>query len=250
MPISRHDDKQHQRHRRQRHAQVGSARVQNRRLVGLHGKPRSTRCQEHRQTQKAREQRERRHQAQQRDARIVAVGIHGNARVNVAHRNAEQKRRQKRAEEQADIPRLAPLGVMCAELKRDRANDKPEQHQHDGQVEARERSGVRHRERREQRATCREQPHLVTIPHRTHATANNGLFAFALRDERIQDACAQVESVKHEVAGDQHEDKEEPQALENGHLHDYSPSFATAAAGTAVSPSSGPFLMKWAMIRT
>src|SRR5699024_4106509 len=113
-----------------------------------------------------------------------------------------------------------------------------------------------------------EQPHLVAVPHRPDARAHDGLLLVVLRNEGIQHARAQVESVKHEVAGDEHEDQEEPKSLEERDIHGYFPSFAatgasatragtasavalTASEAVAASSASttGPSLMKRPIVR-
>ena len=158
----------------------------------------------HGQAEQARDQGERRQQAQQRHASVIAVGGHGDAGDHVAQRHAQQQRRQERAHGEAGIPCARPLRVVGPELKRHRADDQAEQHQHDGQVEARERGGVRRGERREQRAAGGEQPHLVAVPYRADAAAHERPFALVFRQRAVQDAHAQVEPVEHEVPGDQH----------------------------------------------
>ena len=199
----------------------------------------------HSQAKQACEQGERRQQAQKRHACVIAVGGHGDAGDHVAQRHAQQQRRQERAHGEADVPGARPLRVVGAELKRDRADDQAEQHQHDGQIEARERGGVRRGERCEQRAAGGEEPHLVAVPHRADAAAHERLLAFVFRQRAVQDAHAQVEPVEHEVPGDQHEDQKEPKDCKRA--HGYSPSLtaslSAALAAGAASPT-GPRSMK------
>ena len=217
MPVHRNADEQHEggdlhdaSRRLRALAQVaGSRRLQR--------DPRGTRRHEHGQPEHSAQKRERRDEPEQGHAGVVSARIHRDARVDVADRNAEQQRRQKRADEEACVPQLRPRLVATGELDRHRAQDEPEQNEHDGQVKARERGRVRGGERREQRAAGREQPHLVAIPYRADCVADERALFIVLGDERVEHARAQIEAVEHEIPRDEQEDEEVPQHAENRH---------------------------------
>ncbi len=71
--------------------------------------PRSARRKAHGQAEQAGNQGERQKQAQQRHARVIAVGCHGDAGDHVAQRHAQQQRRQERADDEADVPCARPF---------------------------------------------------------------------------------------------------------------------------------------------
>src|SRR5450756_2621499 len=78
----------------------------------------------------------------QERARVVAVGVHGDAADDVAQGAADEGRRRQAAEEEGAVPDPAPALVAVAELERDGAQDQAEQHEHDGEVEPAEGHGI------------------------------------------------------------------------------------------------------------
>ena len=133
---------------------------------------------------------------------------------------------------------------MTAELHRHRTEDKTEQHEHNGQVEAGKNGCIRRRERGEQRAAGRKKPHLVAIPHRANGAHNALLVALFLCQEGVQNARAQVKAVQGKVANDQHKDDNEPQVSKDKHYSFTSTSSLTGrvAASSCAAIASGPAL--------
>ena len=248
------DREQHERHNLQNASELARPCTKVASLGRFKRDPQAPRRQAHRETEKPDKQRVRGDEPQKRDTRVITVRRHGNTRERIAHGNPEQKRRQERPHDEAHVPHARPASVVGAKLKRNGAHDKPEEHEHHREVETRERRGVCCGKRREQRTARREQPNLVAVPHRADAAADICALGLVLRKDRVEHTRAQVESVEHEIARNQHEDQEEPQYLKNRHYCSppFSPAPATARFPSAAlaAPSSGPCFTKWEMTRT
>ncbi len=97
-----------------------------------------------------------------------------------------------------------------AEFDAGPAHDEQPQHNHQGQIESAERSGIKSREGEIESAATGEQPHFVAVPDRTNAPEHDLPVGFATRKQRRQDADTQVESVEHDVSGQHNSDDPEP----------------------------------------
>ena len=145
------------------------------------------------------------------------------------------------ADSEAPIPKLAPRAIVRTIFKRDRTDDQAEQYEHDRKIEARERSGIGKRERREERTTSGKEPHFVTVPHRADAATQDRLLLLGLTKDGIEHTDAKIEAIEHEIHRDQNRDKEEPKSLKNRDIHDYSPSFVAAGAVSSFAEASAAF---------
>ena len=199
--------------------------------------PRNTLRNTEHQTHHATKQSERGNQTKQRNAGIIAIGSHGDAFVDAANRHTKEQRGQQRTNAEAPIPKRLPLAVVRAVLKRDSANNQAKQHQHHGKIEAGEGGCIGGRKRSKERTTCGKKPNLVTIPYRTDASTQHRFLFFVFAQNGIQHAHAQIESIEHEIHRNQNGNKEEPQSLQNGDIHDYSPSLVDADADTVAELS-------------
>ena len=99
---------------------------------------------------------------------------------------------------------------MHAQLDAGAAQDEQPQHNHQGQIETAEGGGVERREGKVERAATGQQPDFVAVPDRTDASEHDLPVRLAARQQRMQDADAQVETVEHDVGGQHDSDDPEP----------------------------------------
>ncbi len=99
---------------------------------------------------------------------------------------------------------------MHAQFDAGAAQDQQPQHNHQRQIESAERRGVQGREGEIERAAAGEQPDFVAVPDRTDAAEHDLPVGFAARQQGMQDADAQVETVEHDVSGQHGSNDPEP----------------------------------------
>ena len=107
---------------------------------------------------------------------------------------------------------------MIAQLERQASqNQQPERH-HQWQIEAAEAGGEQDREGAEHGATGGHQPDFVSISDRSNRANYLLPFRIGAGHEQVDDPGPQVESVEHDVPGEQKSDQTEPKNL---HKSDY-----------------------------
>ncbi len=96
-------------------------------------------------------------------AREFVVG-HGEALHEGAHDGALRQRGKHRAQGEGQVPGPAIAFGLEAELEGDAAQDQPDQHENDGDIERRQHDGISEREGREQAAAAEHEPGFVAVP--------------------------------------------------------------------------------------
>ena len=172
---------------------------------------------EHQHRRHPDEQRERRQQSDQ-TCRDVPVGVDRQAGHDVPEGDAEQQREPRRSCREDGVPGRPPAtaGLLGAELEGHRPQDHDQQDQHEREIQPREQRRVGQREDGEQDAATEHQPDLVAIPDRADAVEERAPLHVGARQRQQQDPDAHVEAVEDQVAGDDHDEQEEPDVVE-GH---------------------------------
>jgi hypothetical protein len=106
--------------------------------------------------------------------------------------------RRQRAEEEAPVPHRSHSLAAFPELEGDTAEDQPEQHQRDRQIECRQKNCIDHREGGEQAGSDQDQPGLVAVPERGDGVHHREAVLLAARGTE-QDADAEVVAVEDDI---------------------------------------------------
>ena len=125
---------------------------------------------------------------------------HGEALDEGAHDGALHQRGEHRAQTEGHVPQKAVALRLEAELEGDAAQDEPDQHQDDGDVERGQHDGISERKGREQPASAQDQPRLVAVPERRHR-CHHGVAVLVGGRKREEHAEAEI------VAAEQHVEK-------------------------------------------
>ena len=146
----------------------------------------------------------------------VALCVDRHAVDHVRERDAPEERGHGARDGEDRVPAAAPLllRAFVAVLDRDAADDEADEHEEEGEIEAREERRVPAGERRERRAAGDEQPHLVAVPDRADRADERPALADVTADEGQEHADAEVEPLQDEVARPEHDDEEEPERLQ------------------------------------
>ena len=221
---------------------------------------------EHREADKAAEQREGHQKAEEvaliDDAHRI-VEAEGHAAEHIADRHAEDHRRDEAADEEAPVPEGAParLGQLGAILEPDRPQDDGDQDHHHRQIEAGERGGIECRPGGEDRAAAEDQPDLIAFPDRADRVDHDAPLVVVLGDEGQEGRDPEVEAVHDREADQENAEQQPPDQAERliveGNEGDHGSvphhlicgSAATAAGktpapcGSERSGPAGPFLI-------
>jgi len=169
---------------------------------------------EQRQGRQPTEQGVQREQVEEATCHVVCR-IHLHPAQEVRERNAEQQRGSAGAADDSGVAPPSPTGGLglASVLDADPAQDQPDQQQREGEVEAREDTGVPLREGGERRATCHDEPDLVAVPERPDRAQRDLAVRVGTGDRRQQQAHPEVEPFEQEEAGPQDRDECEPECL-------------------------------------
>ena len=140
------------------------------------------------------------------------VELERDALQQIAEGDAEDQRRDRAADEQPPVPRVAPARVvdLGAVVETDGPEEQAEQHQQHRHVEARERGAVDHRPGREDRAAGGDEPHLIAVPVGADGIDGDAPFRVVARDEWQQRADAHIHAVGDSEADQQRADHPPP----------------------------------------
>ena len=180
-------------------------------------------------------------------AREFIVG-HREAMHEGAHDGALHQRGKHRAEGEGEVPGPAIALRLEAELEGDAAQDQPDQHEDDGNVERRQHDGVSERKGGEQAAAAEHEPGLVAVPEggdRVH----HGVAVLVRGGKREQHAEAEIVAAEQHVEKyrerqDRRPDQRQEHRQELRHLccrrsgHGF-PAAAIGRCERSASPSSG-----------
>ena len=176
---------------------------------------------------------------------VLAPSVERDARHDVPQGDSEEERRQEAGADEDRLPEGFPGRVVSPELERHGPEDEREEDEHESQIEAAEDRRIGHRKGGEERPAPGQQPDLVAVPHRPDGPEEGPLLVLGLRQEREEDADAEVEAVEHRVPGEEDADEQEPGVLEE------SPGFhQTAPFPDAAASPSGPPRTVLRMIRS
>ena len=153
-----------------------------------------------------------------------------------------------RAEGEGQVPGPAIALGLEAELEGDAAQDQPDQHEDDRDVERRQHDGVSEREGGEQAAAAEHEPGLVAVPE-GRDRVHHGVAVLVRGGEREQHAEAEIVAAEQHVEKyrerqDRRPDQRQDHGQELGHLacrcsgHGF-PAAAIGRCERSASPSSG-----------
>ena len=158
------------------------------------------------------DQAEARQQAERREPVERAAGIHAVLHVDALQERAErdplEQRRAGRAADEREIPQLLRAARLRADLERHAAEDQAHQHEDQRQIQRRQHRRIDDREHRVQPGAAQYEPGFVAVPHGRDGVHHQVAFLL-VREEREDDADAEVEAVEHDV-------HEEPQCDDRG----------------------------------
>src|SRR6185295_1833684 len=135
-----------------------------------------------------------------------------NAANHIGQSRAEEHGQERTGEKEQTVKERPPYAVVDvhAQFNAGAAHDEQPQHNHQGQIETAERGRVKGREGKVESAAAGQQPDFVAVPDRTNASEHDLPVGFAARQQRMQDADAQVEAVEHDIGGQHDGDDPEP----------------------------------------
>ena len=133
----------------------------------------------------------------------VVVGTYGNATDDVTEGGSEEDGEQNAGEGEESVEEGAPewVGGVAAELDADAAQNEQPEHHNEREIEAAEGRGIEQREGEEECATGSEQPDFVAVPDRADGAKSLSPFGLGACDKEVDDADAEVETVKDDVGG-------------------------------------------------
>ena len=147
-----------------------------------------------------------------------------------AKRDALRQRCEQRSAGKGDVPAVALALGSPAEFEGDAAEHQPKQHHDHWRIERRHQHRIGQRKRGHQAAAAEHQPGFVAVPDRGDAVHDDVAISL-LREQRKQDAEAEVETVHDDIDEHRKRDDEGPDDRKVDCHHRAAPSATAPAAG-------------------
>ena len=142
----------------------------------------------------------------------IFINVERYALQQVTERHTNHQRRNEATNEDAPVPHVAPTGVfnLGTVIKTDRTEKQRRQYEDHRDIEAGERSGINHRPGSEQRATCGDQPYLVTVPVWRDRVNHNSTLGVVTTEETGEHPHPHVETVSDCKTNQQNANQQPP----------------------------------------
>ena len=138
--------------------------------------------------------------------------IEWNTSNHVAKRSAKKNRQQDARTAEQDIKKALPDRILdvTAHLNSDPAQHQQPQHDHERQIKTTEARGIKLWKGEIECAAGSDQPHFIAIPIRRDHAQHSRALVFIARDDHVQNAHAEIESIEHHEHRNRRGDEPEP----------------------------------------
>src|SRR5215831_11049760 len=132
-----------------------------------------------------------------------SVGVERHSTQEIPERRSEKDGKENTRNPEKEVPSSAPDAIphVTAELDRDAAQDQAPEHEEDREIEAGNAGREHARECHEESSPGEEEPDLVAVPERADRRKDLTPFRLAPRDEEMEGAGAEIETVEDHVGG-------------------------------------------------